>query len=166
MPAARRIQWAKFRIAATALTALLILGVLLYLMTRGRLFQNWETVRVYASDASGIVEGTPVRLNGIFVGEVSRVHFRGGDNPARVVEVELRIARYHRSRIPADSVVSITPQNVQGEQFVDIRQGRGARIVQPGGELRFQPTPEVLQAIDLGEFERRMREVDALLAQI
>lgn len=166
MPAARRIQWAKFRVTATAVTALAILGVLLFLMTRGRLFTQWETVRVFVSDASGIVEGTPVRLNGIVVGQVSQVRFLGAADRQRVVEVELRIAHYHRSRIPADSVVSITAQNVQGEQFVDIEQGRSAKIVPPGGELRFQPTPEVLQAIDLAEFERRLRDIDALLADI
>lgn len=166
MPAARRIQWAKFRIGATAFTALLILGVLLSLMLQGRLFQDWQTVRVFVSDASGLYEDAPVRLNGIPVGQVASVRLSGQPDPARAVELTFRIARYHRQRIPSDSIVSITPQNIQGEQFVEISQGRSTAAVPNGGELTFQPTPEVLRALDLAQFERRMRQIDDLLAEI
>jgi phospholipid/cholesterol/gamma-HCH transport system substrate-binding protein len=165
MPSARRMQFAKLRVAVTAMTALVILGVLVYLLGRGRLFVEWEQVRVYVSDASGLVQGTPVRLNGIPVGEVEEVRFIGrGDQ--RLVEVVLRIARYHRQRIRADSIVTITPQNIQGEQFVDIAQGNSPAIVAPGGELRFEPTPEVLRALDLAQFQQRLRDIDNLLAEI
>lgn len=166
MPSARRVQWARFRVTATAITAIAILGVLVYLLSRGRLFVQWEAVRVYVTDASGLVENTPVRLNGIPVGQVRSVRFLPEPRNGRTVEVELRIARYHRQRIPADSTVTITAQNVQGEQFVDIARGQSAQIVQPGGELRFEPTPEVLRALDLAQFEQRLRAIDDLLAEI
>jgi phospholipid/cholesterol/gamma-HCH transport system substrate-binding protein len=166
MPAPRRVRWAQIRIGVTAFTALLILGVLLSLMFRGRLFVQWETLRVFAPDASGIVRGTPVRLNGIPVGEVEAVRLSGLPHPEQRVELILRVSRYHRQRIPVDSMVSITPENIQGEQFVDIAQGDSAAIVPPEGVLPFQPTPEVLRALDLPQFERRMREVDKLLAEI
>lgn len=166
MPSARRVQWARFRVTVTAVTALVILGVLVYLLSRGRLFVQWERVRVYVTDASGLVENTPVRLNGIPVGQVEDVRFIGRPGDERLVEVVLRIARYHRQRIPVDSTVTITPQNIQGEQFVDIARGGSEQIVQPGGELRFQPTPEVLRALDLTQFQQRLREIDDLLAEV
>jgi phospholipid/cholesterol/gamma-HCH transport system substrate-binding protein len=166
MPAPRRVRWAQIRIAVTAFTALLILGVLLSLMFQGRLFVQWEAVRVFVPDASGVGAGTPVRLNGIPVGEVESVRLSGEPDPNRRVELTLRIAAYHRQRIPSDSMVTITPQDIQGEQFVDIAQGDSAAIIPLGGELPFEAAPEVLRALDLKEFERRMREIDKLLQEI
>jgi phospholipid/cholesterol/gamma-HCH transport system substrate-binding protein len=166
MPARQHIQWAKFRVAATAFSALLILGVVLVLLTGGTLFRKMETLRVFVPDASGIGPGASVRLNGIPVGEITGVRLSGSPNPDRVVEVTFEIERRHLELLPSDSVATTTAENIQGDKFLDITRGGSPVPATPGGELHYQPAPDVLKSLDLVQFERRMRAIDDLFAEI
>ncbi|MFB3828715.1 MAG: MlaD family protein [Bryobacteraceae bacterium] len=166
MPSARRIQWAKTRVGITAFVALLILGVFLALLTGGRLFRQYDELRVFMPDAAGVGPGSPVRLNGIPAGRIESVALSRSADPNRVVEVRIRVQHDLVRQIPQDSVATITAENVQGEMYLDITRGQGARPVKPGGEIPFQPAPDVMKRIDLAEFERRLRAVDEMLARI
>lgn len=166
MPSARRIQWAKFRITVTAFSALLILGVFLALLTGGTVFQPKDAVRVYMPDSTGMGPKTPVRLNGIPIGSVTEVRLSGSPDPNRVVEVILQIEHRYLNQVAADSVATTTSENIQGDKYLDITRGNSAAHVRPGGEVRFQPAPDVLKTLDLAQFESRLRAIDALLADI
>src|SRR5664279_2263790 len=47
MPSARRVNWAKFRVSAVCLVAILILVTLIYLLTGGSLLQPKATVHIH-----------------------------------------------------------------------------------------------------------------------
>lgn len=166
MPSSRRTQWAKLRIAATAFTALLILGVFLVLLTGGTVLQPKDTIHAYVPDAAGISVGTPVRLNGIPIGKITGVRFTGSRDPNRVVDVEMQVEHRYLNQLARDSVASITSEDIQGDKFLDITRGRNPQTIRPGGEVPFQATPEVLKALDLAQFTQRLRVIDALLADI
>ena len=166
MPSTARIRWAKFRISAVSFVALLILGVLVALLTGGNLFQNWVILYTYMPDAAGLGLKSPVRLNGIPVGLVTDVRLSNLPDPNKVIRVAMRIEYGFLSQIPRDSMGAITSENVVGEKYLDLTRGQSPQLARSGDTLPFQPAPDVLKALDLAQFESRLRAIDTLLAEI
>jgi ABC-type transporter Mla subunit MlaD len=66
-----------------AMVALVILGALIFLLTGStRPFATRSTVYTYMQDSAALTENSPVRLNGILVGRVSRIALSGCVNRA------------------------------------------------------------------------------------
>src|SRR5947207_6527469 len=63
MPSVEQVRWAKFRVTVTTLVALTILATLIILLTGGTLFQPQSEIYLFISDATGIVKGSPVRVD-------------------------------------------------------------------------------------------------------
>jgi hypothetical protein len=166
MSTAARIRWAKFRIAAVAFVALLILGVLLALLTGGRLFRSYSSLYIYMPDAAGLGAQASVRLNGIPIGTVERVGFSGVKDPERGIVAELKIDTTYLSQIPVDSVASLTAENAVGDKYVDITRGKSRTHMRAGATVPFAPPTDVMERVDMAEFEARMRAIDLLLADI
>jgi phospholipid/cholesterol/gamma-HCH transport system substrate-binding protein len=166
MPSARRVSWAKFRVTVTASVALIILGVLAYLLTGGSLLQPKTTLRVYAPDASGLLTRSAARVNGIPVGKVRSIKLSGSRDPERIVEIAFTVELTHLRDIPEDSTAQISPENAVGDQFLDISKGPSPRKVKPGGEILYKSEPEMLKNLDIPQFEKNLRAIDALLADI
>ena len=71
MPQPTKVRWSQLKVGVVAFAAMVILGVLIFLLTGNRsIFERDETVRTYMADGAGMTESTPVRLNGILVGAV------------------------------------------------------------------------------------------------
>lgn len=166
MPSAARLQWARFRIGAVVFAALLILGVQLVLLTGGTLFQSYTRLNVYMPDSAGLDREASVRLNGIPIGTVEHVDLSRLPDPNRTIAAGLKIDSRYISQIPVDSVASLSAENVIGDKYLDIAQGRSRAHVAPGATIPFVPEPDVLKRLDLTEFEARLRNIDLLLADV
>jgi phospholipid/cholesterol/gamma-HCH transport system substrate-binding protein len=166
MPSRRAITWAKFRVFAVGVCALSILSVLFYLLTGGTLFQAKTTLYLYIPDATGLEPSSPVRVDGVTVGKVRNVGLSGSNDPNRVVRVAMTIEVEHLNSIPTDSSAQISTDNVIGDKFVDVTSGRARVPVPPNGEIRYQPEVDVMKNLDLAQFERSLRNVDAMLRDI
>jgi len=166
MPSARRVKWAKFRIGVMAVAGLSILGVLCYLLLGSAFWQPRATLRVYAPDATALGRGAAARVNGIFVGKVHSVRLAPSAGPARVVEILFTVDSARLREIPVDSTAQISPENALGGRFLDLTRGASREHIRAGSEIRYQPSPELLKTIDLSEFQKNLRQIDALLADI
>jgi phospholipid/cholesterol/gamma-HCH transport system substrate-binding protein len=166
MPSARKVQWAKIRTGATAFVALLILGVFLVLMTGGRLFRETDTVRILVPDSAGLAIKSPVRLNGIPIGSIKGVRLSHSPDPNRTVEILIEIDHAYLDQITVDSVASITAEDIQGDKAINIDQGTARAHVRSGGEVKFQVQPETFKTLDLVQFDKQLRLIDAMLADI
>ena len=166
MRSRRKVIWAKFRVTMVAICALAILSVLFYLLTGGTLLQAKTTLRVFVPDATGIGRRSPVRVDGIDVGKVRLVRLTGSADPARVVEIVLTVEEYRLRSIPRDSFVQFSADTLIGDKYVDITSGRTGAIIDPDGELRYQPATDITKSLDLTQFEKQLRIVDALLTNI
>ncbi|HZU24639.1 MAG TPA: MlaD family protein [Bryobacteraceae bacterium] len=165
MPSADRVAWAQFRVGLVAVVALIILGVLLYLLTGGMLFHERSTLYLYVPDATGIGPGSPVEVDGIPVGKVSSVALSGSADPMRVVRVTFWVPRSMLQTIPAESFAQLSVSSPVGDKYVDItRQGTGIR--RPGTEVAYKEQPDLFKSLDLTGLEKQLRDVDALLADI
>ena len=166
MPSAARVHWAKFRVTAVTVLALLILFFLLYKLFGNALLAPKTVIYLYVPDGSGLSNESPVRVDGIDVGRVSTVTLSGSNDPPRVVKVTLSIQRDRLGTIPADSVTQISSDSLIGDKFVDITSGTSPKSITPEGEIIYKFQPELLRSLDLSQFTDQLRIVDAMLADI
>jgi len=166
MPTARRVNWARFRVAAVCLVASLILLTLFYLLTGGTLFQPKATLYVYVSDATGISAGSPVRVDGIGVGKVASVALTGLNQAARVVKITITVERSRLSSIPLDSFAQLSTDTLIGDKFVDITSGKEPEHLAANAEIPFKDSPELMKSLDLSQFQQQLRVMDATLTDI
>jgi len=80
--------------------------------------------------------------------------------------VVLKLDRANLPQIPADSSVQMTSDTLIGDKFVDISSGRSPAHVQPGSELIYQEQTDLMKSLDLQQFEKNLRIVDAMLTDI
>jgi phospholipid/cholesterol/gamma-HCH transport system substrate-binding protein len=166
MPSPQRIRWAKIRTLLTVLVALSILSVLIYLLVGGNPFGRDVIIRSYITDSGGMVAGSPVRLNGIRVGEVEYLGLARPPRGGRAVEIRLSVSARAAASIPDDSIVEIAAENLLGDKLIEITAGRSPVPVPPGGELRYQPPQEIDRTQVIASFEKNLRLVDRLLTDI
>jgi len=136
MASAKKVQWAQLKVGILSIAALLLVGMLVFLMTSERgFFPDEETVYTYLNDSYGITKGSPVRLNGILAGSVSGVGLSGESAPDRIIRLTMNIDRRMLADIPTDSVVSPTAESLLGTRYLNIKRGIEDTTVQPGGEI-------------------------------
>src|SRR2546423_462481 len=130
MPSGRAVTWARLRVTVVVAVSLTILTVVVYLLTGGTLLQEKSTLYLYVPDATGIGDGTPVRVNGIGVGTVVKVMLSGSNQPNRIIKLTLKVEREHLKDIPQDSYAQLSSEGAVGDRYVDITQGKSAARIQ------------------------------------
>lgn len=172
MPEREKVRWSQMKVGAVGLAAFVILFVLVFLLTSSKgIFQQNELLRTYMEDASGMTQGTPVRLNGITIGFVDSLRLTGSRDSSRAVEFDMLVKKRYLADIPVDSMATIAAANLLGDKFVNISRGQDTRTVQPGSELRSvqgQDIPELMaqSANLLKQFQVIVGRVDSLLAGV
>ena len=167
MPSAQQVAWAKTRVAAMVGSALAILSAMVYLLIGGSdAFRPADHVYTHMVDLQGLAKGSPVRFNGIHVGEVTSVKLSHLADPQKVVEVEMSILDRYIKSIPQDSTVAVAADTVIGDKFADINEGKSSGHVQPGGELASPPRPEINKADIINEAHQVLARMDSLFADI
>ena len=166
MPSARRVNWAKFRVSAVAVAGLAILGTITVLLTGGTLFRPKANLYLYLPDGTGLGKGSPVRVDGIGVGKVDSVVLSGSSEPNRIVKVTMIVERDRLPSIADDSTAQTGSETMIGDKFVDVRSGTSPNRIQPGAEIRFKGSPELMKTLDMSQFEQQLRLMDALLTDI
>jgi len=166
MPSAQRVRWAKVRVGALTIAALMILGTIAYLLTGGMVLEPKSTLYLYMPDAVGLAPDSPVRVDGIYVGKVRSVALSGMNQPDRVVRVTMAIERDRFASIPDDSTAEASADNLIGDKFVDVSSGHSSTPIKPGGEIAYKASTDITKRLDVTQFEDRLRMMDALLTEI
>jgi len=100
------------------LIASIVFAVLVFLMTGTRgLFTPTLMLKAYFENAAGLRVGAPVRLEGVDIGNVSKIAV-AASRPLSPVEVTMKVANKYPLR--KDSVATLSTAGVLGETFVDI----------------------------------------------
>ncbi len=172
MPDRSRVRWSQLKVGVVALTAGIIIYVVVFLLTGEKgLFQRNAQLRTFMADASGIADGSVVRLNGFTIGYLDHLHLTNSRDPNRAVEFDMRVKKEYLSQIPIDSVAEISAANLLGDKFINITRGQDSRTVQDGAEIKSQPVqdiPELMAQMrnTLQSFQGIVDRVDSLLAGI
>ena len=121
MPSRKEIQWSQLRVGALVLAAISVLVLLIVLMSAssGGIFAHKLVFRSYFQNAAGLKSGAPVTLEGVTIGNVTRIRVVPDRNPAPV-EVTMRVGSSFIGFLHTDSTTSIAQAGVLGDSFVDI----------------------------------------------
>lgn len=168
----KKVRWSQLKVGVLGLGAFLILAVLIFLLTSSRgFFQKTAFLHTYMDDASGMAEGTPVRLNGFTIGSLEKVELIARSEPKRSVEFIMKVQEKFLTQIPVDSVAGISAANLLGDKFINITKGRNPQTVKDGAEiksLQAQDIPELMaqSANLLQTFQTIVNRLDSLLAGV
>jgi len=172
MPEASKVRWSQLKVGIVAISAFLILFVLVFLLTSTRgVFQRNVALRTYMDDAAALPDGAPVRLNGITIGYLDKLRLTDSRVPSRAVEFNMLVQEKYLKEIPVDSMAGITAANLLGDKFINITRGQDARHVEAGGELpslQGQDIPELMAATGklMNSFQAVVGRIDNLLAGV
>jgi phospholipid/cholesterol/gamma-HCH transport system substrate-binding protein len=170
----RKVRWSQLKVGVIGLSAFLILFVLIFLLTSSKgipFIQKNALLRTYMDDASGIADGTVVRLNGIAIGYLEKPRLTDSRDPRRAVEFDMMVRKEFLKEVPVDSVAGIAAANLLGDKFLNITKGTSSQTVKDGDTLRAletQDIPELLGQMDklLRTFQTIVNRVDGLLADV
>jgi phospholipid/cholesterol/gamma-HCH transport system substrate-binding protein len=168
----KKVRWSQLKVGVVGLAAFLILAVLIFLLTSSRgFFQKTALLHTFMDDASGMAEGTPVRLNGFTIGSLDRIELIKSSEPKRAVEFVMKVQEKFLPQIPVDSVAGISAANLLGDKFINITKGRNALTVKDGAELKSlqaQDIPELMaqSANLLQTFQTIVNRLDSILAGV
>jgi len=168
----KKVRWSQLKVGVLGIAAFLILSVLIFLLTSSRgFFQKTAILYTYMDDASGMSEGTPVRLNGFTIGSLDAIRLTTSNEPRKSVQFAMKVQEKYLPQIPVDSVAGISAANLLGDKFINITKGRDPRTVRDGYEiksLQSQDIPELMaqSANLLQSFQTIVNRIDSLLAGV
>ncbi|MBI1786944.1 MAG: MCE family protein [Acidobacteria bacterium] len=172
MPAATKVSWAQLRVGIMAMVAMAILAVLIFLLTgSGDLLTSNATLYTKLDDSAAMASGSPVRLNGILVGNIKAIQLTGSIEKNEVVLIEMRVKRAFLSQIPDDSTAEITAANLLGDKFINITKGKSKVPIPDGGTLKAKAGGDIPELIStagniLGSFTLLTKRVEGMLNEI
>jgi phospholipid/cholesterol/gamma-HCH transport system substrate-binding protein len=147
VPSQQQVKWSQLRVGITVLVASVTLFVLVFFMS-GTVspFSHKIVLRAYFENAAGLVKGAPVRLSGVDIGNVDRIHIiDAADRKLTPVEVTMKISAGHQSEIRRGnngSRATLATAGVLGATFVDIDSSRASGPpIRDGDELLTTETP-------------------------
>lgn len=174
MPSQKQLKWSQLKVGLTVLAASITLGVLILLMSgTGGVFTKKIVVRSYFDNAGGLREGAPVRLQGVDIGNVSKI--RVVSDPARrltPVEITMKVNTQYHSNLRKDSFTLLATAGVLGETYIDIDSSQASGPeVQPGDVLPTRETPDIQDVVrasqgTLQNLDALEKRVDRILAFI
>ena len=143
MPSAEKVSWARLRVGITAIAALFLLFLLVFLLMGNRKFFGQDvTLYTYMPDSASMMKGAPVRLNGILIGKMVNVALSGETDPLRIVKLTMEVPKDMLPQIPDDSTASVGAENLLGAKFLNIQKGVKTSTIKEGGVLKSRDTRE------------------------
>jgi phospholipid/cholesterol/gamma-HCH transport system substrate-binding protein len=170
VPSRKDIQWSQLRVGALVLVAVAVLVGLVFLMTgsTGGPFAHKTKLRAYFNNAAGIKVGAPVTLEGVTIGNVSKIKIVPERNP-NPVEATMQVDPEYMYALHTDSTAAIAQAGVLGDSYVDIssESAKGPRPTE-NSELRSAGAPSIQDVIrnsdiSLDSLNNLMHKVSTLI---
>jgi phospholipid/cholesterol/gamma-HCH transport system substrate-binding protein len=166
VPSQQEVQWSQLKVGVLVIVALIALMALIFLMTgsTGGVFTGKLTLRSYFENAAGIKEGAPVNLEGVTIGNVTRIQIV----PSRKltpVEVTMKIGKKYGDAVHTDSSASLETIGVLGDTVVDINSKTATGPpVQNNNELKTNETPNLSDVIKSSQ--GTIEQLNTILAKV
>lgn len=167
MPSQKQLKWSQLKVGITVLVASISLAVLILLMTgTGGIFTRKIVLYSYFDNAGGLREGAPVRLQGVDIGNVTKI--RVVSDPSRKltpVEVTMKVNTRFQSSLRKDSATTLATAGVLGETYVDIDSAQARGLEAQNGDIL--PTRETPQLEDVvRSSQSTIQNLDALVRRL
>jgi phospholipid/cholesterol/gamma-HCH transport system substrate-binding protein len=156
------VQVSKRKLAIGA-AVILASGIALMMLRPQTFTTGYITLHTFTDDASGLMDGTPVRLDGIRVGYLEEQKLTGSRDLRRKVELTLKVNSSYLSKIPADSVAGLAADNLLGDQYIAIHRGRAAQPITPDSEIAAVQAQDITKM--MGTMSQEFEELQAIAAR-
>ncbi len=143
----------EFKVGLFTLLGLVATGIAIFFVSP-ELFDRKEKVRFYTrlTDASGILENTHVKTNGVNIGRVASVKL---DKVGTRVELEVLAS----VPIPQGSTVAVRTVGFLGDKFIDV-------VRASDSDAMLEPKSLIPPATDNGDIAQVIRQVGSIAADI
>jgi len=163
VPSQKQLKWSQLKVGLTVIAASITLGVLILLMSgTGGVLTHKIVLLSYFDNAGGLTVGAPVRLQGVDIGNVTRI--RVVSDPARKltpVEVTMKVNTVYHANLRKDSLTMLATAGVLGETYIDINSAvaHGPEVSE-GDVLATQETPQIQDVVRASQ--GTLQNMDAL----
>lgn len=157
MATRRSIAWTELRVGILVITSFALLAVaIFYVSGQSGFFVKKYTVTAFFQNANNLKSGAEVSLEGVTIGNVSRVAVSKESDPMKAVEAELKLDATYKNIIRSDSKLSISTIGLLGDSKIDITRGTEAgSVIEDGG---------VLQGSEEGDIRRIVQGANDIVA--
>jgi phospholipid/cholesterol/gamma-HCH transport system substrate-binding protein len=152
MPSQQEVKWSQLKVGLIVLVSLFLLSGLLFLMTSASgmsLFSHKIAVHSYFENSAGLKPGAPVGLDGVTIGEVTKVTVSTApDRKLTPVLVEMKLDPKYKASLHADTTATLSTVGVLGDTVVDLdsKTAKGPEL-QSGDELRTLESPSLTDIV-------------------
>jgi phospholipid/cholesterol/gamma-HCH transport system substrate-binding protein len=153
MPSQKELRWSQLKVGILTISALAALTTLIFLLagSTGGLFTKKLNLVAYFENANGLKIGSPVSLNGVTIGNVTKVEILPNHDPDSV-KVDLRVAAKYLPSLHTDSTVAINTAGVLGDSFLDISSVRTTGPApSDGATLRVVSKPSIQDVVQTSQ---------------
>jgi phospholipid/cholesterol/gamma-HCH transport system substrate-binding protein len=166
VPGQQEVRWSQLKVGVLVIVALCALIALIFLMSNstGGFWSGHIVLRSYFENSAGLKVGAPVTLEGVTVGNVSRIRVVPERKPTPV-EVTMSINKKYEEGIREDSKTSLTTQGVLGDTLVDIdmKFAKGGPV-KNGAELSTTESPNFQDVIQASQ--GTIQQLDVILSKV
>ncbi len=133
-----------------------------YNFLKGKDIFNKQTVYIAKyHQVSGLEVSNPVLINGVRVGQVSKIYFA----PDMSGDVIVEIMTHNKFPVPDNSVAKITSADLMGSKIIDLRLGDSPDIAQDGDTLASSIEASLMDEVN-AQVQPIKRKAENLLASI
>jgi phospholipid/cholesterol/gamma-HCH transport system substrate-binding protein len=174
VPSQKQLKWSELKVGITVLIASLVLTVLILLMSgTGGIFTRKMTLVSFFDNAGGLREGAPVRLQGVDIGNVTRIMVVS--DPSRQlapVQVTMKVIPKYHQNIRKDSVTTLSTAGVLGETYIDIDSSQAKGLeAKEGDVMTTRESPQIEDVVrasqsTLQNMDSLLKRVDRIIAYV
>ncbi|MGA9042491.1 MAG: MlaD family protein [Terriglobales bacterium] len=167
MPSQKQLKWSQLKVGLTVLVASIVLAILIFLMSgTGGIFTHKIALKSYFDNAGGLRVGAPVRLEGVDIGNVTKIRVVSEpDKRTTPVEVIMKVSTTYHESLRKDSLTALATAGVLGETYIDIDSSQArAPEVQAGDILATRDTPDLQDVVRASQ--GTLQNMDALLKRL
>jgi len=143
--ARRQLTYTELRVALFVLATVALLIVGIFYVTGQGAWQAKYPLKTYLPEAEGVVEGAPVSLGGVHVGNVSSLRINpDARTPEQNIEVNMDIFKKYQDWIRENSTATLITQGALGSRYVTITRGTPpATVVPANGTVKGLPASTI-----------------------
>jgi phospholipid/cholesterol/gamma-HCH transport system substrate-binding protein len=139
----------QFKVGLFVIAGLALTMVAIFLI--GNTSQLWTPKVSYSTafnDVAGLKPGSPIRMGGLDVGDVTRVDYRGDAQDTRIF-VTMEINKREMVRIKTDTVAGIQGKGLLGDKMVVLTVGSpSAPVLNPKELMKSEEPSDMLSAVN------------------
>ena len=140
----KQLTWTELRVGLFVLAGVVLLVVVIFYVTGAGTWGPKYRIHAYLPAVDGLAVGAPVRVDGVDVGNVSKIvisPLKPGvqDVKDKSIEVEMQIQKTYQDYIRTDSSAGLETEGLLGDQYVDIDRGFVGGVIPDNGEVPGRP---------------------------